>query len=192
MAAARQCRAGDHQDARPVEPGERHADAVEIIDERMLENAQQQHAEHAADQPADGGRERGLAQQHPDDLQAASADRLEEAELAASLGDDGREQHADHQRRAGEHDRHEAEHAVEQDREPLADRRQHRFARHHLDAGKVRENCETHLLAGRAGRELDEHAGDLAGLERRLLPADLLHDGRRSSRVGKAMKSPRS
>ena len=168
---------GDQQDARPVEPGERHADAVEIVDERVLENAQQQNPEHAADQPADGSGEGGFAEQHPDDLRAASADRLEQAELAAPLGDDRREQHPDHQRRAREHDDREAEHAVEEDREPLPDRGQHGFVRNHLDVGKVGEDCEPDLLAGRAGGELDEHARQPAGLERCFLPADLLHDG---------------
>ena len=49
--------------------------------------------------------------------------------------------------------------------------------RHDFDAGEIGQNGKAHLLGRRAGRELEQHPGNLVGFERRLAAADLLHGG---------------
>ena len=175
-----------------IQPDEGHAHAVEIVDQRVLEEAHHQHAQHAAHDAADCGRQHGLGQQHADDLAAARADRLQQAELAPAFGDDRREQHADHERGADEHEDHQGEDAVEQRRQALADGRQRRFAGHHLDVGKSRQDGEAHLLRRGARRQLDQDAGQLVGLERRFVPQIWRMMSRSSSSVANVMNRPRS
>ena len=64
---------------------------------------------------------------------------------------------------------------LEQRRQAVADGGEHGFAGDDLDGGEIRQDCEANLLRGGAGRKLDQHAGQLVGLQRRLLSADLLH-----------------
>ena len=77
---------------------------------------------------------------------------------AAPLGDDGGEQHAHHQRGAGEHQHHQGEDAVEQRRQPLADARQRGVAGHDLHALHVRQDGEARLQRRGAGRQLGQEA----------------------------------
>ena len=131
----------------------------------------------------------------PSTCAAPRADRLQEPELAAPLGDDGGEQHAHHQRGAGEHQHHQGEDAVEQRRQALADARQRGVAGHDLDALHVRQDGEARLQRRGAGRQLGQEAAHLAGRQHGGLGAVAAahtHALASASSVANDMNTPRS